>query len=655
VAALHISLFGGFEARLGSGEALLLKGRKTQALVAYLALAHGEQRTRDELVALLWSDRGEQQARSSLRQSLSELRKALGEADDAPLIAGRVAVALDADAVDLDVAEFERLIADGTPTALDRAAELYRGDLLDGIGVHDPAFQDWLRDERGRLQERACEALSRLLDHQAAGDTERAIATARRLLALDPLRETTHRALMRLYVGKGERTLALKQYQACSDVLAAELGLDPEAETRELSEAIRQDDHTDSGRVEAPAEAEPKEALSLPDKPSIAVLPFVNLSGDADQEYFSDGITDDIITELSRYQSLFIIARNSSFAYKGRPVNVRTIGRELGVEYVVEGSIRKSGNRVRINAQFVEAATGNHLWAERYDRDLEDIFAVQDEVTQAIASILPTKVSQAMLAQARRKPTNDLTAYDYLLRGERYLRENVGYPEALKMFEKAIEIDPQCARAYAHSAMHYLYQVFASGMPAEESTRKAQDKIDRALAIEDDDSSIHSVAAVAYLLLGQHDRARMHSERAIALNPNDVSAIFKHAIVVNYLGDAVGGLEWLRKGHRLDPYEGESWVEDWLEAYYMSRQYEKAIETFRRWRKPPFHMYAELAACYAQLGRIDEAQAAVAEYERQRPEDYTFAKFAAAHIKMCARQEDRDHWLEGYREAGLNV
>jgi TolB-like protein len=652
---LHISLFGGFEARLGSGEALLLKGRKTQALVAYLALAHGEQRTRDELVALLWSDRGEQQARSSLRQSLSELRKALGEADDAPLIAGRVAVALDADAVDLDVAEFERLIADGTPTALDRAAELYRGDLLDGIGVHDPAFQDWLRDERGRLQERACEALSRLLDHQAAGDTERAIATARRLLALDPLRETTHRALMRLYVGKGERTLALKQYQACSDVLAAELGLDPEAETRELSEAIRQDDHTDSGRVEAPAEAEPKEALSLPDKPSIAVLPFVNLSGDADQEYFSDGITDDIITELSRYQSLFIIARNSSFAYKGRPVNVRTIGRELGVEYVVEGSIRKSGNRVRINAQFVEAATGNHLWAERYDRDLEDIFAVQDEVTQAIASILPTKVSQAMLARARRKPTNDLTAYDYLLRGERYLRENVGYPEALKMFEKAIEIDPQCARAYAHSAMHYLYQVFASGMPAEESTRKAQDKIDRALAIEDDDSSIHSVAAVAYLLLGQHDRARMHSERAIALNPNDVSAIFKHAIVVNYLGDAVGGLEWLRKGHRLDPYEGESWVEDWLEAYYMSRQYEKAIETFRRWRKPPFHMYAELAACYAQLGRIDEAQAAVAEYERQRPEDYTFAKFAAAHIKMCARQEDRDHWLEGYREAGLNV
>ncbi len=171
--ALHIRLFGGFEARLGSGEALPLKGRKTQALVAYLALAPREPRTRDELVVLLWSERGEEQARSSLRQSLSELRKALGDTDGSPLIAGRDAVSLDADAVDVDVAEFEHLIDDGTPTALERAVELYRGELLDGIGVHDPAFEDWLRDERQRLHERACEALSGLLDHQAAGDTEK--------------------------------------------------------------------------------------------------------------------------------------------------------------------------------------------------------------------------------------------------------------------------------------------------------------------------------------------------------------------------------------------------------------------------------------------------------------------------------------------------
>ena len=155
MAALHISLLGGFEARLASGEALPLKGRKTQALLAYLAVGPGEPRSREELVALFWGDRGEEQARSSLRQSLSELRKALGEADHSPLIAGRDAVSLDTEAVDVDVTEFERLIDDGTPTALERAAELYRGDLLDGIGVHDPAFEDWLRDECQRLTERA--------------------------------------------------------------------------------------------------------------------------------------------------------------------------------------------------------------------------------------------------------------------------------------------------------------------------------------------------------------------------------------------------------------------------------------------------------------------------------------------------------------------
>lgn len=536
---LRLTLFGGFSAVGADGAEIPIKSRKAKALLAYLALPLGKPRSREEIMALLWSDRGEAQARASLRQVLTGLRKDLGEQAINALRITDDAVSLDPRKATVEVAN---------------AGE----ELLAGFHLHDPAFEEWLRDKRLRFEDTAAPA------SQPAG-------------------------------------------------------------------------------------------LSLPDKPSIAVLPFVNMSGDPEQEYFSDGITEDIITEISRYRELFVIARNSSFYYKDRSLKVQDIGRELGVQYVVEGSVRKANNRVRISAQLVEAETGNHLWAEKYDRAIEDIFDVQDEVTQAIASILPTKISQAVLAQARRKPTHNLTAYDHLLRGERYLRENYGDPEALKMFEKAIEIDPQCARAYARSAVHYLYQIFAFGVSGEDSTRKAQEKIDQALAIDDDESSIHQVAALAYLLLGQHDRARMHSERAIALNPNDVSAIFRQGFVLAYLGDAAAGLEWFRKGHRLDPHEPESRVEDWLEAYYMSRQYEKAIETFRRWRNPPFHMYAELAACYAQLGRTNEAQAAVAEYDRKRPEDYSFAKFAAAHIKVCARQEDRDHWLEGYRKAGLPV
>jgi TolB-like protein len=657
VAALHISLFGGFEARLGSGEMLPLKGRKTQALVGYLALTPGKRHTRDELVALLWSDRGERQARSSLRQSLSELRKALGDGDDSPLIAGRDAVSLDADAVDVDVAEFEHLIDDGTPRALERAVELYRGDLLDGIGVHDPAFEDWLRDERQRLHECACEALSKLLDHRAPEDTERAIALARRLLMLDPLRETTHRALMRLYAGKGERTLALKQYQACHDVLAAELGLSPETETEELAAEIR----TGAARTEEAVDpvsdrrASRAEPLPLPDKPSIAVLPFTNMSGDPEQEYFSDGITEDIITELSRFKNLFVIARNSTFAFKGQAVDVGKVSAKLGVGYLVEGSVRKAGNRVRVTAQLIEAKTGNHLWAERYDRDLEDIFAVQDELVHEIAAAVPGQLDVAAVQRARRRPVEDLTAYDCVLRGEWLVYQDFGSREALELFEKAIEIDPQCARAYTRLAALHAYSIWAHGASVDEAAKMARSLAERALAIDPADPVVQAIVAEAYILVGEHDLARRHIERGIKLNPNDYNVMAVAGIVLGYLGDHEEGLRWLHKLSRHDPFSGDSVREAFFDIYYMARRYEDALAVYRGWHNPPSHMYAILAAAYAQLDRMDDASGAIAQHERTRPDGFDPVQVAHAHARICARKEDREHWLEGYRKAGLEV
>ncbi len=481
MASLRITLFGGFEARLGSGETVSLAGRKAQALLAYLALPPGETHSRDKLVALLWSDRGEQQARGSLRQALGELRKALGDADPPPLVAGRDAVALDAGAVEVDVADFERLIDDGTPAALEHAAALYRGDLLDGIGVNDPAFEEWLRNERARLHDRAREALSSLLDHETGtGDAERAIATARRLLALDPLQEAVHRTLIRLYAGKGDRALALKQYQACCDVFRVELGLKPEAETERLLDEIRAGVSGPGETREAALTLPQTEPLPLPDKPSIAVLPFVNMSGDAEQEYFADGITEDIITGLSRFRELFVIARNSAFTYKGRPAKVQDVGRELGVQYIVEGSVRKAGNRVRITAQLVDAASGNHLWAERYDRDLEDIFAVQDQVTETVVATLAGRLGDLGVDRAKLKPTQSLTAFDYVLHARqliyRYKQESI--LEARDLLEKAIALDPDYATAHAWLAETYWAEWWAgwtadAGASFESSARHA--------------------------------------------------------------------------------------------------------------------------------------------------------------------------------------
>ncbi len=309
MARLRVRLLGGFEARLDSGPELALKGRKAQALLAYLAVAPGLARSRDNLTGLLWSDRAEEQARGSLRQALAELRRALDGISPPPIDAGREAVMLDTRAVDSDVANFERLIAEGGPEALARAAELYRGELLEGLGSSDPAFEDWLAVERTRLGDLARDAMGALLDHlSTAGETERAVALARRLLALDPLREPVHRALMRLYAGQGDRTLALKQYRACREVLAHELDVAPEAETEALHEELR-----GGGPAPAPASsgASSKVApLPLPDKPSVAVLPFVNMSGDPEQAYFSGGITENIITGLTRFRELFVMAGN---------------------------------------------------------------------------------------------------------------------------------------------------------------------------------------------------------------------------------------------------------------------------------------------------------------------------------------------------------
>jgi TolB-like protein len=407
-------------------------------------------------------------------------------------------------------------------------------------------------------------------------------------------------------------------------------------------------------KPEPEPEPEP-EAPPLPDKPSIAVLPFTNMSGDPEQEYFSDGITEDIITELSRFKNLFVIARNSTFAFKGQAVDVGAVGAKLGVGHVVEGSVRKAGNRVRVTAQLVEAKTGNHLWAERYDRDLEDIFAVQDELVHEIAAAVPGQLDAAAIQRARRRPVENLTAYDYVLRGEWLLYQDFGSRDAFALFEKAIEIDPQCARAFTRLAALHAYSVFAHGASVEEAAQMARSLAERALDLDPTDPAIQATVAEAYIMVGEHDLAGRHIERAIKLNPNDYIVMNFAGVVLGYLGNHEEGLRWLHKLSQHDPFSGDSSREGIFDISYMARRYEDAIEVFHGWRNPPSHMYSELAAAYAQLDRTDDAQAAMASYERTQPPGFDPLQVVHAHARMCARREDGDHWLDGYRKAGLKV
>jgi adenylate cyclase len=426
-----------------------------------------------------------------------------------------------------------------------------------------------------------------------------------------------------------------------------------ERELKNVAEPVRvyrvralRPDGASTGRGEEP--------LPLPDKPSIAVLPFANMSGDPEQEYFSDGITEDIITELSRFDDLFVIARNSTFSYKGKSVRVQEIARDLGVAYVVEGSVRKAGARVRITAQLIEAASGNHIWAERYDGELENIFDLQDEITRAIATVLPIRLQGAIHENARRKPSENLTAYDCYLRGCWLFDQTSGQnPEALALLGKAVELDPGCAHAYGAIAIAYAYSVFTLSPLSADPTIEARANIERALAAGTGNAFIHSNAADVYLICGDHDLAMNHSQKALSINPNDLAALLNRGFIEAYTGDALAGVEHLVEALRYNPQAPDYFKEPLAEAYYMLRDYEKAIEIYRRWQNPPIHMYTHLAACYAHLGRMDEAQAAAAIFKEGCPPDADFDFYAAAHARLCKYSEDAEHWLEGYRKAGL--
>jgi adenylate cyclase len=404
------------------------------------------------------------------------------------------------------------------------------------------------------------------------------------------------------------------------------------------------------------AAASPAKApLPLPDKPSIAVLPFTNMSGDPDQEYFSDGITEDIITELCRFHELLVIASNSSFAYKGRSVNVTEIGRELGVHYVVEGSVRKAGNRVRVTAQLIESKSGSHLWAERYDRDLEDIFAVQDELTQAIVTMLPIQLQSSMIETIRAKPTENLSAYEYLLRG-RWLwhGDATNARDALDMFERAVALDPNCGRAYAIAAFVYAHAQFSLGIDFDEAARNARFNAQKALSVDDNDAFIHAAAALAFMICGDHDLGETHAGRALKLNANEAWVAYACGLVFTYAGRLEEGLEWSQRAVRCDPRVGDNWHESVIECHYMRHDYKAALETFRGWQNIPFYMYDIYAACYAQLGDTENAQRMYETYWRLAPEGHDSEKDHQAHLRMMKRQVDRDHWIEGYAKVGFN-
>jgi adenylate cyclase len=390
---------------------------------------------------------------------------------------------------------------------------------------------------------------------------------------------------------------------------------------------------------------------------SIAVMPFDNLGNDNEQEYFVDGLTEDIITELSKSPDPLVVSRNSTFAYKGVATDARELGEKLGVHYLLEGSVRKSSNRLRVNAQLIETATGHHVWAERYDRDLKDIFVVQDEIVESIIGALGGaggKLDQLARARAVRKETENLAAYDCFLRGREYLNRyrarDKEFSKAREMFERAIELDPEFHRAYLGLAWFHIMEVkFGWSDDPRHSLQQANELAQHAVGLDRPSAWSHMILGYICTCSRQFKQAEAYYEQALALNPSDVVLLMFMADTWCYLGRPKEAIEFARKAIRLSTNSPDWHAWNLAFAYYTNQQYQEAQSVLERVANPG-DARRLLAATYAKLGQLEKARAVAKEFLEDHPH-FSIARWAVA--EPYANPADLEDYVEGMRRAGL--
>ena len=700
---LTIRLLGAVAVRAADGRDLTPPGRKLRALLACLALSNGNGWSRERLAALLWGNRDEEQARASLRQALAELRKLLG--NPALLKSDRETVELDATAATIDVLEFERLAAAG---AFEAAAALYQGDLLDGQNPSDAEFGAWIAVERTRLRDLAIDVLAKLADAQ---DGEAAIATALRLVEIDPSREDSHRVLMRLYAAAGHRDRAVRQYQVCRDVLRRELDVVPDSETEQLhkqiqsltngaqaiTSAVQLVGSASGSASEVPSDVAEKidrnvaaqailkaevvgysrlmeadeagaaptryrlgarqlrwlragvaaavlavvvftvvsffwskeplqQAFPMPDRPALAVLPFSNVSDNPEQDYLADGLADDIITELARNRDLVVIARNSSFSFKGQDKSVPDIARQLGVRYVLDGSLHRSGEQVFFNAQLIDGRDARHVWAERYIFKTGDVYRMQEELVERVAGALLSNVRETEKAASLRRPPNNLDVYELTLRGiaHKHQLTKAAYLQGRAELERAVALDPSFAPA--HIYLGYLNGIDAivslTGALSAADLPAAIAEIRRGIALDPNLPIGYQALGHHLRLTGQIEEALAALERAVALGPGDADNLIFLGAVQNSAGQHEKALATIERALALNPVAPVWYLSGYAGALYALDRFEDAHRvTADCLTKLPSYFPCRLraAASLQALGRTRDAAEHIAELLHQRP------------------------------------
>lgn len=732
---LKLQVLGGFRLRRADASEVDSLGRKEQALLAYLALQGGRPQPRDKLASLLWSDRGDQQARHSLRQSLAILRRALPDPDGSILVSDQETIALRSDAIDLDFAVFVSA-ATSEPDATESAAGLYSGDLLEGMGVGSEEFEEWLTVERSRLHDLATAVFGRLSRRRAAAaDYEGAIQAAQRLLTLDPIDEDGHRLLMHVYHATGRRAAAMRQFKTCSEFLTQQLNAGPSIETVRLYESIR-DEAPGVGippiGIGSPSEAMPSSGAAsvfpapvvptmpppasgkrmlrpwhaviaatlligagvwhwfeeidfiffqpwslaqridsifrqraavgrmahpLPEKPSIAILPFENLSDDPAQEIFVDAVTEDITVVLASISDLFVIDRTTALSFKGRSVRVRQVAEELGVRYVLEGGVHRSGARVRVSARLIDALSGQTLWADRFDIAAADIFAIQDDITLRVVTAIRATLTEGEQERiAFDHGTRSLDTWLAATQGLHLLRRltRQDTARARELYGRAVRVDPLYAGAWDGLGWTYFLDAWHGWTPTpDESMRQALEFAKRAVELDPKRGRAYALLGVITLMSGDHDAAIGNFERARQYSPGDAEAAALMAYALTYTGDLERAEAAIRQAARLSPNSPEWYRWTLARVDRLRGNLPAAAEALAR-KLPDFPESivprVELVLTYVGIGRRQDARAMANEILRIDP---PFSVSTWARTQPYADRSIVQREMQALRLAGL--
>ena len=671
----RLSLLGPFSLADANGHEIVIASKKNRLMLAMLALSRGKSLGREVLAGALWGDHTDEQAKNSLRQALAILRKELAKREDEVFSSLDTMVSLNPQSVEIDTDEFKHALQKPDAENLQRVVGLWRGPFLADINPGEEHLDSWLAEQRQAFTTLYMRALDCLVP-LASGHEQ--IELAQRLINVDNLREASHRRLMEAYLAQGERALALRHYEKTRKLLRDELGVEPSQETQELrdriaaggSAAMEIKGRNNTGR-ETPSNqtvdglgepvagiAEPHEAvpvlrrkLSWPPRPgwagllalvalalaiagvswlrpgdrsatvtepSVAVLPFENLSGDPAGARIADGVTVDTITDLSRYWDFTVIARESSQVYKGKAVDARQIGKDLNVSYLLKGSLQLDGNQVRITAQLIDASKGTNIWSERFDRPAGEVFAIQSEVADHIANTLGGHnglVTSSVITAAKRKRPVDLGAYDIYLLARDKLQNDMsdqGMIETQKLLDRALEIDPNFSRAHTLYAWAYAWrQTFEAGAASlgQQMLRYAR----RGVELDPMDADAHEALGYAMGLSGDLAQAQAQFAEALRLNPNSFDILTAYSCWAVDFGEAKEGAEAADRSIRLNPNYPNWSIACLRLGMVMVGRYEDAIriqskQPEQEWNSDAFVV---TAGSLAELGQKEEASALV--------------------------------------------